>query len=46
MIESEEKEYSEEINKILKKYPLSLSTNLAYDNGDEDLKNTEIYNQQ
>jgi len=41
MIENEEKEYSEEINKVLQKYPLSLSTNLAYDNDDEEMKNTE-----
>ena len=47
MIENEEREYSDDINKILKnKYPfLSLSTDLAYDDN-EELKNTEIYDSQ
>ena len=47
MIENEEREYSEDINIILKKkYPyLSLSTDLAYDDN-EELKNTEIYDSQ
>ena len=47
MIENEEREYSEDINKILKKkYPfLSLSTNLAYDDN-EELKQSEIYDSQ
>ena len=45
MIENEEKEYSEDINTILKKkYPyLSLTINLSYD---EEVKNTDIYDSQ
>ena len=47
IVESEEKEYSDNINKILEKqYPLlSLTTNLAYQH-DEDLKNTNVYDSQ